>query len=144
MVGDIPKYRGDHPQPSPDRSPVKTAPKPSPNHPLGDRKNVVKTCRHNPEMKHAANPPGAGSSPPNSKTRKFSMIFGNSHLMIDHENFQFLHLVPLENRNLPRVRFSYFLDRCMSTFSNRNHSVELQDLKLSTENLVAFLFCKVQ
>ena len=122
--------------------------KQSPNHP-----QIIPSGTGRMLSKHAATisrwnmlptPREAGSSPQNSKIRKFSMIFGNSHLMIDHEKIQFLHLVPLENRNLPRVRFSYFLDRFMSTFSDRNHSVELQDLKLSTENLVAFLFCKVQ
>ena len=55
---------------------------------------------------------------------------------------QFLHLILLENKTLPTVRFSCFLDQFISTFSNRNYSVKFQDLKLSTKKQVANYFAK--
>ena len=55
---------------------------------------------------------------------------------------QFLHLIPLENQNLPTVCFPCFLDQFISTFSDRNHSVKFQKLKLSTKNLVTNYIAK--
>ena len=67
---------------------------------------------------------------------------GNSQL--NSRKSQFLLLIPLENQTLPTVRFSCFLDQFISTFSNRNHSVKFQDLKLSTKKPRCKLFCKIQ
>ena len=77
------------------------------------------------------------------ETKTFVVILRLTYDLSGLERLNFATLY-LEIRDLPTVCLSCFLDQCISTFSTGNHSVKLQDLKISRENSPCKLFWDVQ
>ena len=76
----------------------------------------------------------------NSRSRKlqhFAVVILSQ--ILEHLNFSIL--FPWKLKPFPQSVF-HSLDQFISTFSDRNHSVKLQELKLSTENFVTNYIAK--
>ena len=81
-----------------------------------------------------------GSYLKKSKTTIIAVILPFAHdLHISPKKLNFASLF-LEIQDLPTIRLSGFLDQVISTFSDRNHSVKFQDLKLVTKTSPCKLF----